>query len=303
MDSQSRHIIFFLYALILFVSSSGFASLFLLFRRAGGRILKELLQLNGIFLLFLIFQFVLTYLRSTGLMTGLPSAGIHVIIFLWGILIFVLLYKISITVSPVQKGLILTVTLLRIAVQGLGLLPLIQTSGIVMLPVRMAFIVAGSLYLFLIGFAFARKNEVLTETEKEGLEIIGLLGRSLMIFAPLSMIYYLVSLIFQLSGLWNILLDYALLLLLSLISIRTLLGRPEKSILKEEEINNRLLEEYGISPREKDVLLLIARGLSNQEIADRLFISLTTAKTHIYHLFQKTGSKNRIDLLQRISGG
>ncbi|MFG1606999.1 response regulator [Actinoplanes sp. NPDC049265] len=49
----------------------------------------------------------------------------------------------------------------------------------------------------------------------------------------------------------------------------------------------------GLSPRERDVLRLIARGLSNAEIAAHLFISGATVKTHINQIFAKTQSRDR----------
>ena len=51
------------------------------------------------------------------------------------------------------------------------------------------------------------------------------------------------------------------------------------------------------SPREHDVFKLIDEGLSNTEIADRLFISENTVKFHIKNILRKTESKNRIELL------
>ncbi|MEU4399612.1 response regulator [Micromonospora orduensis] len=52
----------------------------------------------------------------------------------------------------------------------------------------------------------------------------------------------------------------------------------------------------GLTSRERDVLALVAEGLSNTEIADRLHIGVTTVKTHITSLMTKTGSPNRVRL-------
>ncbi len=49
----------------------------------------------------------------------------------------------------------------------------------------------------------------------------------------------------------------------------------------------------GLTPREAEVLQLIAAGLSNQEISRRLFVSEATVKTHINNLFSKTGVRDR----------
>jgi len=59
----------------------------------------------------------------------------------------------------------------------------------------------------------------------------------------------------------------------------------------------------GLTGRERDVLELVAQGLSNTEIADRLHIGVTTVKTHITSLMTKTGSPNRVRLALRWTGG
>jgi DNA-binding NarL/FixJ family response regulator len=48
-----------------------------------------------------------------------------------------------------------------------------------------------------------------------------------------------------------------------------------------------------LSPRELEVLALIVDGLSNQEIADKLFISLATAKTHVRNILNKLAVDDR----------
>lgn len=58
-------------------------------------------------------------------------------------------------------------------------------------------------------------------------------------------------------------------------------------------INEQELSNLGISKREYEVLTLLGTGMSNQEIADTLFISQNTVKTHTSRLFEKLGVKNR----------
>ncbi len=59
-----------------------------------------------------------------------------------------------------------------------------------------------------------------------------------------------------------------------------------------------LLSEYGISTREFEVLQLMAQGLSNQQIADQLYISLNTVKTHSSNLFLKLDVKRRTQAIR-----
>ncbi len=73
------------------------------------------------------------------------------------------------------------------------------------------------------------------------------------------------------------------------------------SVLKthsKAEILNKI-KEFDITDREKDVLFLIAEGLSNNEIAEKLFISLSTVKTHTSNIFYKLDVKNRIEAVKK----
>ena len=54
-----------------------------------------------------------------------------------------------------------------------------------------------------------------------------------------------------------------------------------------------MLAELGITAREVDVLVLVAGGATNREVAERLFISLRTVDKHVERLLQKTGATRR----------
>jgi DNA-binding CsgD family transcriptional regulator len=67
-----------------------------------------------------------------------------------------------------------------------------------------------------------------------------------------------------------------------------------------EALLSTFCSQYEISKRESEVVKLICKGLSNQEIGDSLFISLQTVKDHTHRIFVKTGVKNRVQLTNLI---
>jgi len=88
------------------------------------------------------------------------------------------------------------------------------------------------------------------------------------------------------------------------------LTRPKvKTVIVEKEVpvsrppvfalNRDELDRLGLSSRELEVLQLMAEGLSNQEIAGRLFVSLNTIKTHSSNLFIKMDVKRRTQAIEK----
>lgn len=90
---------------------------------------------------------------------------------------------------------------------------------------------------------------------------------------------------------------FAGLFLLTGFFINRLLFKPKSQIIELQsvtvEYNVERLKTLGISKREYEVLQEIAHGLSNQEIAAKLFISESTVKTHVSNLLIKLDAKRR----------
>ena len=85
--------------------------------------------------------------------------------------------------------------------------------------------------------------------------------------------------------------------------------RPkEKIVVKEVPVpipvsqpfvlDDKKREDLGITRRELDILELIAQGMSNREIAEKLFVSENTVKTHSSRVFDKLGAKRRTQAVQ-----
>ena len=63
-------------------------------------------------------------------------------------------------------------------------------------------------------------------------------------------------------------------------------------------LNEQRLKELGITRRELEILELIAQGMSNREIADKLFVSENTVKTHSSRLLDKLSARRRTQAVQ-----
>ncbi|MFQ5596949.1 MAG: helix-turn-helix transcriptional regulator [Nitrospiria bacterium] len=69
-----------------------------------------------------------------------------------------------------------------------------------------------------------------------------------------------------------------------------------------EQDFNPVLIKYGLSPREREVAILVIRGYTNREIAAALFICEQTVKDHLRHIYEKAKVHRRCELVAKIIG-
>lgn len=74
--------------------------------------------------------------------------------------------------------------------------------------------------------------------------------------------------------------------------VRPVLGASAEGQATLSSRTKRIMAE--LTPRETDVLIAMAKGWSNTEICERLFVSMPTVKTHVTHVLAKTGSRDRV---------
>lgn len=102
-----------------------------------------------------------------------------------------------------------------------------------------------------------------------------------------------IALIFTGLGIW-------LAVKLTKPKVQTVVVEKEVYINREEfTLNETAVNELGLSKRELEVLDLMAEGCSNQEIASRLFLSISTVKTHSSNLFFKLDVKRRTQAIEK----
>jgi len=103
-----------------------------------------------------------------------------------------------------------------------------------------------------------------------------------------------IAVIFTALGIW-------LALKLSKPKIQTIVVEKEVYVNRNGNfvLDTSLVSQLELSKRELEILSLLAQGHSNQEIATKLFVSLSTVKTHIQNLFEKLDVKRRTQAVEK----
>ncbi|HKJ86634.1 MAG TPA: helix-turn-helix transcriptional regulator [Spirochaetia bacterium] len=158
---------------------------------------------------------------------------------------------------------------------------------------------------FFLGYAGWKLLQGEGELESASIRfLVRWLGGMLLAYAILSASITLLVVLLGASFDVTVVLNYLLFLgwnVVAIIAFIRYLTHPV-DLLESGEVPDEARRRYGISAREVDVIVHLSRGLSNKEIADKLGVSFTTVRTHVYNIFKKTGAASRVELLRILSG-
>ena len=311
----------FLLAFYLFFLATGFmggAALFVLSLRVRSSLFKPLLIFQGLFLLGL--SLVGVYIYLLNLNTPVP-AGVGVAFFLIVSVVNTAIYAVTIAlvrrISPPasrRKGYPAVAEILALLVIVQNSIRILFYAASIINETRFGFLYAVTetaawtlVGYILTGLAIAAFGVVargpLSPQEPSALRpLLKAYGTCALVFAPLGFIEYAVSLA-GIPELPFISLDYLFYLSWNIVSMSAAVRifKPgDEGIPVLDSVPAERIQALGLSPRETEMAVLIARGLANKEIAAELCISPATVRTHIYNLYQKAGARSRVELLNKL---
>ncbi len=287
--------------LLFALGCAGAASLAFLHRALQLPVTRALLWVCIVFLINLLHILFGYYLQSLGLYEQIPGRLRVVPALLIAAALYWTVYRSMASlpaVSRLRAGLptciVFTLQLFRLFLSQLGSEGL--TSAL-----YIPFIVLVSAYIFYVGMVFIRGIETTWNPALK--QLLNRLGQFSIFFAPISAVLYSV---FYLTGIRDsiiISLDFVYLAFWSIISL-SVMGQyltRQRVYPDKQSLNEDMLRGFGISPREREVLDLVRKGYTNKEIGEKLFISMTTARTHVSHLLEKTGTSSRAELAAKMT--
>jgi len=297
------------YVLFFATGFMGAAALFLLGLRIRSSLIRLLLLFQVLFLFGLGLGVVYYYLQTlpVGIHPALrsPIIGLSSLVnaSLYGVAIFMIRH-----ISPPEgrkdrgfplvaqlfSGLVLVKSLINIAgVAVLGQSNLWNLSG---------YLLSG---LAIGAFGLVARGPFTSKEPPVVKSLLRAYGTCALVFAPLGFVEFAVQ-IAEIPWLDTLSLDHFFFLSWNIVSmsvaIRLFAPNP-LGVPIFESVPDERITALGLSEREVEMAVLIARGLANKEIATKLGISPATVRTHIYNLYQKVGASSRVELLNMLRKG
>lgn len=309
-----QHVLLAFYVLFFATGFMGGAALFVLGLRVRSRLIRPLLVFQALFLVGL--GLVALYAYLYGLWGALPEplarilglvlTGINAAIYAVAIL---LVRRISPPASrrksyPAAAEILAGLVILK-SLAGL-ILALVGASrpGARTLLENDAWSLAGYILTGLAMAAFGvSARGSLPPGEPPALRpLLKAYGICALVFAPMGLVEYIVE-VAGLPGLPFLSLDHLFYLAWNIVSMSAavrLLRPGDTGAPALDSVPPERVEALGLSGREAQMAVLIARGLANKEIAAELGISPATVRTHIYNLYQKAGARSRVELINKL---
>ena len=311
-----QHFLLVFYILFFATGFMGAAALLLLKMRMRSRLLSPLLIFQLLFLVGMGVILVFYYLQNVP--GGIPDSLTRILLLLatgintavWTV-VLILIRRISGGRSRGKKGYPVAAVILSglVILKSAANMILVAVSpdgysGVAALTGTEAWNLGGHVLTGLAMAAFGvLARRPLNPKEPPALRpLIRAYGLCAIVFAPAGLIESMI----QTAGIpWlaTVSLDHLFYLCWNLVSMSVVLklfmpeanGTPLLHTVPEER-----RKALGLSAREAEMAVLIAQGLANKEIADRLCISPATVRTHIYNLYRKAGARSRVELLNKL---
>lgn len=303
-----QHFLLVFYVLFFATGFMGVAALLLFGMRVRSRLIKPLLGFQLLFLIGMGLIIVYVYLQN---LPGEPPPAVSrsILVILMGInasvywMVILMLRRIapaSARRKPVYVVALLFSALAAIRslaniffiVGSYSVTPLWQISPHILSAVAMG------------SFGLVARGPLSSAEPRALGPLVRAYGLCSIAFAPIQLVEYAI----QATGVpWlaSLSLDHLFYLAWNVVSMSAaiqLMKPAENGAAMFETVPRERVEALGLSPREAEMAVMIARGLANKEIAGELHISPATVRTHIYNLYQKAGARSRVELLNKLRG-
>jgi DNA-binding CsgD family transcriptional regulator len=297
-----NHLLLLFYILTLSLGSGGVVAMAILHYRLRRAVTGAMLFVMSCFLASLFLTLLGYYLRAILLLPPGIAPVRHVVGFALGIAIYAGIFRLLWGLEGSPRFTAVTATALVILVQGVRTGLFLFAPEAVNQAIHLPAIILISLYLLYVGVVLV--GAAGPEGDDTVSRLLRRFGVLLVAFAPLSTVLY--ALIDQIPVAVRPYLSFDFLFFpiwgaIVLSVFVQYIARPS-AFIEDGQVSEAFRSAFGITGREAEVIALVSEGLSNQEIADRLHVSLATARTHLYNVFQKTGAGSRVDLLRLASG-
>lgn len=305
----------FFYVLFFATGFMGGAALFLLDMRVRSALLKPLLLFQGLFLLGM--GIIVGYYYGETLPGGLdPRLARTILLVLQGIngavygIVLLLVRRMTPPASlrgwlPLLSQLLAALVVIKSGANIVVFAAAAEgVSGMESLAGASYWLLGGHILsaLAMVTFGLVARRRLSPKEPPALHRLMRAYGLCAILFAPIGLIEYAVS-VAGLPWLTSISLDHFFYLAWNVISMSAAVrlfkpvegGTPILEAVPEERV-----KALGLSAREAEMAVMIARGLANKEIAAELNISPATVRTHIYNLYQKAEARSRVELLNKL---